>query len=357
MRPWLKRYRKEAKPLAVPSWRKWLAVGATAALVAFVALQRTEAAHLLRLLGRTDWRWLPAPVLCEALFQTNEATIYWLMYRVMGHRTCLPRVIRLTLAAAFVNRIAPSAGVSGTALFTERMARVGVPPSATVTVNLARYVLDYGAFALILGCGMIYLSLHHELTPVEIRAAATLGALILALLVVAAVLVSQRSALAAVVTAVARALNRGAARLGVGKAVSVDAAASGVEEALQAIAVLAHSGRSTAALVCMGFFIHLFDLAGLWSVFMAVGHPVHLGVLVAGYGLAYLAGFVSLVPSGLGVFEASMAVVYASLGVPLAQAVLVTLLYRLFSLWMPVLAGYTALQITLREGRPDAQAL
>ncbi len=328
-------------------WRGWVLGGATLAGLVYVVLRLGELEHLAQVLRQTDWRWLPLALVSEAFFQCNEGAIYWMMYKIMGYRARLAHVIALTLAASFVNRVAPSAGMSGTTLFAERMARKGIPPGRTITVNLARYLLDYGAFLLVLASGLLYLSLHQSLTALEVRAALVFGVIVLAVLTFVGILIASRSRLARAASSLSRLVNRVGQRMFRRSLLTEEDTARHVEEVLAAMSLLGRARQRTAALVVMGFFIHIFDLLGLWIVFHAIGYPVHLGIMIAGYGLGYLAGFISLVPSGLGVFEATMTAVYKSLGLPLEVAALATLLYRLFSLWAPLLAGYLALHLVV----------
>ena len=44
---------------------------------------------------------------------------------------------------------------------------------------------------------------------------------------------------------------------------------------------------------------------------------------------------ISVVPGGLGIMEASMAALYVSLGVPLAEALVALLAYRIFYYFLP----------------------
>lgn len=340
---------RDAADRRFPRWA--LLAAATVAFFAVVVSEKVEAERLAGVLRQADWRWLPLAPLCEVLFQGNEAAFYWLMIRLLGYRARLVRVLQLTLAASFVNRVAPSGGVTGAALLAERMSRVGVPPGVTVAANAARTLLDYGAFVVVLGSGLLYLSRHHELTGAEVRAAETFGGLLLGAALLLVALGLNRRRLARLLVGVSGLLNAAARLLLHRPLVPQAVVARHAEEVLGALSLLSRARREAVLLVLMGFLIHLFDLAGLLAAFVAVGYPPHLGVLVAGYGLAYLAGFVSLIPSGLGVFEASMTTAYASLGVPLEVALLVTLLYRLTSLWLPLLAGYLSLQSVL--ARPD----
>jgi uncharacterized protein (TIRG00374 family) len=58
-------------------------------------------------------------------------------------------------------------------------------------------------------------------------------------------------------------------------------------------------------------------------------------VLLSGFGIGLSAGNLSFIPGGLGVQEASMAGIYALLGMSFAQAALVAILFRVVSDFIP----------------------
>jgi hypothetical protein len=94
-----------------------------------------------------------------------------------------------------------------------------------------------------------------------------------------------------------------------------------------------------------GAFLNVgFDALTLYFLFVAVGEPVNLGVLLAGYGLPLLVAKVAFIfPGGVGVVESSMVALYVGLGIPGDKAVIVVLGYRIFSFWLPVLLGFPAI--------------
>jgi uncharacterized protein (TIRG00374 family) len=86
----------------------------------------------------------------------------------------------------------------------------------------------------------------------------------------------------------------------------------------------------------------LFDFLALYVSVLAVGSHID-PVLVL---LAYVAGsalaMIPITPGGLGFVEAGLTGVLTLAGVTADQAVLATLLYRLFSYWLPLPAGLVA---------------
>ena len=93
-------------------------------------------------------------------------------------------------------------------------------------------------------------------------------------------------------------------------------------------------GPATGAVMNTGF-----DMLTLAFLFLSAGHGVGLMVLVAGYGVPQLLGKLTVILGCVGVVETTMVGLYASLGVPTPICIVVVLVYRLFSFWMPTLAG------------------
>jgi uncharacterized protein (TIRG00374 family) len=94
------------------------------------------------------------------------------------------------------------------------------------------------------------------------------------------------------------------------------------------------------------------QLAALWTVFVAFGLSMPVGVLIIGFGAANLATALPHTPGGLGVVEAGMTATYIALGVPTTTALVGVLCYRLIGHWLPVLV---AVPLTVRSWRMRPQ--
>jgi glycosyltransferase 2 family protein len=81
------------------------------------------------------------------------------------------------------------------------------------------------------------------------------------------------------------------------------------------------------------------DLATLYLLFLAAGVQPAAGVLVAGWAIPLLIGRLTFLPGGIGVVEGGMTGLYAALGLPTEAIVVVVLLYRALSFWIPSLLG------------------
>jgi uncharacterized protein (TIRG00374 family) len=86
----------------------------------------------------------------------------------------------------------------------------------------------------------------------------------------------------------------------------------------------------------------IFDYLALEASLLAVGADVNLVLVLLAYVAASALAIVPITPGGLGFVEAGLTGVLALAGVSAEHAVLATLLYRLFSYWLPLPAGLVA---------------
>jgi uncharacterized protein (TIRG00374 family) len=80
-----------------------------------------------------------------------------------------------------------------------------------------------------------------------------------------------------------------------------------------------------------------FSIMALWFCFLSFGTHLGVGTLITGFGAGVTVGLLSLIPGGLGIQEGSMSAVYAGLGVPLEQALLAAVLFRVVYYFVPFL--------------------
>ena len=98
-------------------------------------------------------------------------------------------------------------------------------------------------------------------------------------------------------------------------------------------------------------------LLTLYFCFLAIHYFIHPEVLVVGFAVGLFASILSLIPGGLGVMEGSMAAVYYSLTVPLEEAIVAVILYRLIYYVFPFLTSLLVYRPLFKEARITAQPL
>jgi uncharacterized protein (TIRG00374 family) len=85
-----------------------------------------------------------------------------------------------------------------------------------------------------------------------------------------------------------------------------------------------------------------FDYLALVAALFAVGAEPRLSLVLLAYGVGAVLGMVPITPGGLGFVEAGLTATLALAGIAGEQALLATLVYRIASYWLPLVAGLVA---------------
>ncbi|HVM46315.1 MAG TPA: flippase-like domain-containing protein [Candidatus Thermoplasmatota archaeon] len=100
--------------------------------------------------------------------------------------------------------------------------------------------------------------------------------------------------------------------------------------------------RELAAPAVLGLVAYLFEALALQVLARGMGHDVGFGLAVLAIALADVAGMLSFIPGGIGVAEGGLMIVLTLHGMPLADATVLTLLFRLCTLWFGLSLGAAA---------------
>jgi uncharacterized protein (TIRG00374 family) len=264
----------------------------------------------------------------ECLWVLTLAQVYRCSLIGFGGGASFSTALRVSMAAFTLSRVLPGGGAVGALFAAREFIRAGNRAEVTLIALVSAGWVSLTALALLLiigvGVGVILGSLGPSYL---ILPSAVFG--VLAAIGLLATLAARRQAWH---RRIARGLERVFSSWGAGMS-RVD-----IESALQergrpgAVAIARVLGWSA-----ISWFL---DAAALGVMFAAFGHPISVGVLSVGYGVANLIqALPELTPGWLGVIEGSLSLTYAGLGVPAGVAVVVILGYRSISFWIPVAAG------------------
>ena len=300
--------------------------------VHFVLPQIATLEHSLQVLrGMTLWA-VALAITAQGLSYLGSGYLLQAITAMAGQRLSVVRGTIIFTAAASVGL--SGGGPVGNVATTYRWMRgSGVDAEGAVLAGWLP-TLFYNAALLIAGIfGLLHLLILHELTTLQ---AIGFGLILLLLVVFVGVIVwgvhhrAQLTMLAVQVTGRWAKLRR--------HPYDPAKAEASTERLFRAWDTLRTGGWRGPAL---GAILNtVFDMLTLYFLFIAAGHSVSPGVLLTGYGLPLLLGKISFLPGGVGIVEATMAALYDGLGVPNGVTVVVILVYRFLSFWLPLLVGF-----------------
>jgi len=286
----------------------------------------TETLTLLRGL-RTQWLLLAAGL--EGLTYVMAAAVWQLALDAEGHHQSLRSLVVLALAMLVSNQAVPSVGMSGSLVVVEALVRRGVPETAAMSALLLGLVTTYAAFLAALAGVGFWTHPTHGVHTLMMGAAIAFG--LMAAAVTSAVFGFRR---------LSAAWRRRLARLPI------------VGHSVEGLAKVKSTPLRRPWLFVKATIFQLVEIAIDTTTFGVVLHAMGLHVaartVFGAYVIASIASRVALVPLGLGTFEAGSVTVLHAAGVPIGPALAATLIFRGFTLWLPMLPGLVAARRVLR---------
>ncbi len=289
-------------------------------MIVFV-VRRSEPRQFAELIRQAKPNWLFAALVLQLGTYVSAALVLKLGLKRSGVAVPLGTLVPLGFMKLAADQVLPTGGVTGTVLMVHALENRKVPVStstAAVVVGLLGYHAA-NAFSVVSALTILWVrgDLHKGvLLPV------TIVSLITGIIPVALIW-----------------LARGGARKTQGWARRLP----GVRNLLDAIASAPRSTLNDGRLFFYDALLQLsiivLDAATLYVLFLSLGQAVDVKTVFAAFVLASMAGAISLLPGGVGPFEAGSVAVFGWLGVPFALAAAGTLLYRVFTLWLPMAPG------------------
>jgi Mg2+-importing ATPase len=323
-------------------WKTWLVL---ALVILFIGLFAAGHAADVRVAARLLQTARPWPLVAALSFQALYYVFAALVVRQCLHLVDYDAPFGWTLQATFLliffSRIVPGPAATGPAALYYLLERRGVQKARSAIVGPLFFAVDYGVFFVLAAVGLAALVLRGGSGAVAKAAVPGLCALFLGFAAVP-VLLSRPGALEAALAWLARGLNyvfrlfRVKARISAAMPCDVMETISEMRRRLRShphIGIL---------LACFGLTMVLCDVASMACSFLAFGVWVGVPVAFLGYCLSTVGAMVSVLPGGLGTFDAAMVLGFTGLGVPRAAALAATLAYRIIATWLPALLGMAA---------------
>ncbi len=323
------------------SWLLWLLT------IGFVWIMITRAQELEEL-GRTvaagQWQWLLAAFVLQILYYIAYTGVYKLSFDTVDVHSSVWELLPVTWAALFANLAAPTGGAVGAALFVDEVARRGQSRARATVGVMLMHVVDFGMLSLFALASLGILFAKSEVAFYEVAASLILLG---AVMTMAAALLSGRWRprwLRTGLDWIQHTVNRVGGWFRRPQLLDETWSIRNSNEFQEAAQAMFDHPRALAWTTLAALIAHAIDLLSLYTLFLAFDQPVTLGILFVGYSMTVLFGVVAPTPNGVGVVEGIMPVIYASLGLPLVKATVISLTFRGLTFWLPMIAGFFLLR-------------
>ncbi len=320
----------------------WAALGLATLVVTVTHLH--ELRQILATLRHAEAPYLIGAAAFQAAFLLNLALYHHSVFAATGLRAPLHRFVLLATAAYFVNLVSKTGGLGGVALYLNEGSRRGFPGGRVITAYMVNIVLGHLAFLATLALALVLLYVRGSLNTEEVVASGVIFAVLVVIFVLLLLAVSSRARLERLYRWLARLGNRAVGLLGRGPIAVEEGAAESAGELHDAVEHVRGHLFSYGRPFVHAVLVEVLSIGVLFMVAQALDANITLATAVAAYALSVLFAMIAITPAGLGFVEASLAVLFVSFGVPATRSVAVSLGYRFFEFWVPLLLGAAALR-------------
>ena len=317
--------------------------------IAIAIISLGELKRTWRTLSHSDIRFMVLAIILLLCWIMNEAAGYRSLYKLMDVREKFSHLVLLASAASFINVVAPSGGFGGVAVFVDDAGKRGLPRGLAAAVGALALFLEYSAFMVVLSLGWIVYIRRNDLKPGEITASFIMFGIVLGLGSLIYIGSHSSEKLGRVLGWFAHRINLILWPLLHREYFHEIAAHEFGVEVAEGLAILHVKHRGIIIPFLFALNSKLLQTLILAMTFMAFKVPFSIGTIVAGFASAYLFLIVSPTPYGIGVVETLLPLALTSLSVAWEDSVIITLVYRGITFWLPLFLGGLSFRILQRE--------
>ena len=323
-------------------WKLLLNIFTVLALVALVYFVRDQIIDTFTNIKRVHIWALLLIIPLKWINNDAQTRMYQGLFRVVGNRLQYKFLFKASLELNFVNSVFPSGGVSGISYFGVRMRSKNITGGKATVVQLMKLLLLFLSFEILLILGLLFMAIGGQVNDLVILAAGSLSTLLFVGTIGFVMIIGHEQRISATFTAITRTLNWLISKIRPKhpEAINIDKARESVYELHRNYKLIEAQYKKLKWPFFWAFIANLTEVLAIYVVYIAFGQWINFGAVILAYSVANFAGLVSVLPGGVGVYEALMTAVLVAAGVPAALSIPVTVMYRVLSMGIQLPAGF-----------------
>jgi len=338
-------------------WKLLVNIATVVALIVLVYAVRHQLVDTLENLKKVHVWALLLLIPIQWINYDAQARLYRGLFQLVGNKLSYKFLFKASLELNFVNSVFPSGGVSGISYFGVRMRNKDITGGKATLVQIMKLMLLFLSFEILLILGLLFMAIGGRVNSLVILVMSSVSTLLVVGTIAFVMIIGHQRRINATFTAITKALNWiiHIVRPRHPEAINIAKARIAVEELHNNYKVIETHYRELKWPFFWAFIANLVEVLAVYVVYIAFGNWVNLGSVILAYSIANFAGLVSVLPGGVGIYEALMTAVLVAAGVPAAASIPVTVMYRILNMLIQLPPGYYYYHKTLHSD--DKQAI
>jgi uncharacterized protein (TIRG00374 family) len=280
-----------------------------------------------------------------------QTRIYRDLFKIVGNKLSYKKLFKLSLELNFVNNVFPSGGVSGISYFGLRMRSSQVTGSKATLVHVMKLVLLFLSFEILVLFGMVAMAAGNRVNGIVLLLAGSLTTVMVLGTMGFVYIVGSKARINSFFMLATKGLNKliHLVRPNHPETISISKARAAFDDMHENYLLFRSKLPELRKPFVYALIANFAEVLAIYVVYVAFGHWVNIGAVILGYAIANFAGFVSVLPGGVGVYEALMTAVLVVGGVPAGVSIPVVVMYRVLNTIIQLPPGYYFYQKALQS--------
>jgi uncharacterized protein (TIRG00374 family) len=332
------------KSILRSNWKLIINIVTIVALVILVYAIRQDIGQTIKNLTKVNAWALLLLIPIEVLDYHAQTKLYQRLFGVVGNKLKYWYLFSLSLELNFVNHVFPSGGVTGISYFSIKAGSKNedISNAKATLIQLMKLALTFISFEALLILGVISLAAVGRINELSILVAGMLSTVLVVLTLLFVHIVGSKQRINAFFGAITRWINRVLHKIFRKRRETIDMknARKVFDDFHDNYQVIVRHWTKLKAPFIYAFIANLAEVMAIYVVFLAFGRVVNIGAVILAYGVANFAGLISVLPGGIGIYEALMVGVLAIAGVPAAISFPAIVMYRVLNTLIQLPPGY-----------------
>jgi len=294
--------------------------------------------------------WLLLVIPIQLFNHFSVAKFYQSYLKTLDEKIKTLELYKVSLEMNFVNNVFPSGGVSGFGYLGVRLRKLGVRGSKSALLQTSRHFLTFLSFIIYLLLALVLLSVFGSASRFIILIASSLSSLIIFGSLGLIYVISNERRIKHFTAALPNLANSI-----IGFFHRKNKHPINVEK-IERLFVDLHGDyvhvrknwRNLRYPFMWTMLMNFTEILTIFVVYLSFSELVNPGAIIISYAVANIAGLVSILPGGVGIYEGLMTAVMASAGVNKALALSATVVYRVFNMGIFLPIGFVFYQRALK---------
>lgn len=287
-----------------------------------------------------------------------QSKLYQRLFQMVGNKVTYKRMLKAALELTFVNHVFPSGGAAGISYFGLRVKDGEISGAKATMVQLMKLVLTFFSFEALVILSVFLLAIGGKVSNFTILVSGILSTLLIVGSGLFVYIIWDKERINPFLEFITKQINKILAKVHpTGKDVINMKQARGVfTDFHNTFTEMRSEPKKMRGPLVYALIMNITEIAAIYVVFVAFGHLVNPGAVILAYGIANIAGFISVLPGGEGIYEALMIAVLLTAGVSAKLSLPIIIMYRVINTLLQIPPGYYFYQKEISQHGTHVQA-